>query len=263
MKNFKNQTTYNRAKHDDSNKYTLIAFETVRDKRLTSNELGILVYILSHANDFVINKGMIQRWSRLGDHSFNKCWNDLKQYGYIEKKPIQSGVEWTINEKVSTTPENRPSTIPIFSTPENSTPENSGSEIGYLSNIDNKEILSKESNIEDKETSYTPDFRINENEVKTSTSQIDSTNIDTTNFTGLSDDQLIEVKDKTIQEFSSMIKDEDQLKLSNLTSTDLITILNTQGYLQSQYLIDFRRYFEGGIKRYSKQNNINKQPQLV
>lgn len=144
---FKNQTNFNRAKHDTKNLYTPVAFVSVSDERLSATELGILVHLLSHADTFIINKNAVLNWSKLGEITFDNAWKNLINYGYIVGKRIQGGYHWTINEISNN------STI-LVSTGSGFTGSGfTGNENRVLTNIEYKQELNKNYN-EYKENSF-------------------------------------------------------------------------------------------------------------
>lgn len=99
MGTYKNKTTYNRTRASRSNYKKSFALDIFKDKQLDFIDIGLLTWLLSNSKNFVINKNIIQKRSGTPEKKFLNSWKKLVELGYIEKHPIQSGVEWVINEK--------------------------------------------------------------------------------------------------------------------------------------------------------------------
>lgn len=95
----KNQTIYNRVEHGTSSPFTIISNKCVNDNKLTFKEVGIMTYLLSQSDCWVVNKWKVLKVSGFGRVSFDKSWKTLEELGYIEMERFQGGVKWTINEE--------------------------------------------------------------------------------------------------------------------------------------------------------------------
>lgn len=105
MSKFNNKTTFKRANHDSSHPFTVISNALIKDSRLTVTDKGIMVHILSHSDEFVINMTAIQEKSGIGRAAFQKSLKRLQNIGYLKKEKVRtrdgkqfSGWHWTINE---------------------------------------------------------------------------------------------------------------------------------------------------------------------
>ena len=101
--NKRNTTIYHRSVKDKNNYYTMISNKLVKDDRLSFIEVGIMTWILSNNDSFILNKGFIQKRSGLGRTVFNRAWKALEDLGYIQSyKAMISGqgsvYQYTINE---------------------------------------------------------------------------------------------------------------------------------------------------------------------
>lgn len=95
----RNRTTYVRSPNDgDMNKYSKIDSDLIEDSRLSIFQVGLMTYILNQSNDFIINKGVIQKRSGLGRLVFDREWAKLIEFGYLEMLRFKGGVEWIIHE---------------------------------------------------------------------------------------------------------------------------------------------------------------------
>ena len=97
-KTFKNSTTYNKCVHDEDHPYTMVSNSVIRDNRLDLLEVGIMTYLLSHDNNYIINTSYIQTISGIGQDRFYKKIKHLTELGYLNKIQILGGVNWIINE---------------------------------------------------------------------------------------------------------------------------------------------------------------------
>lgn len=97
-KTFKNSTKYNKCEHDEDHPYTMVSNSIIRDTRLDLLEVGIMTYLLSHDNNYIINTTYIQKISGIGQDRFYKKIKHLTELGYLNKIQILSGVNWIINE---------------------------------------------------------------------------------------------------------------------------------------------------------------------
>ena len=140
--NFKNKTKVNRAMHDKEHTYTLISNELLRDERLNYVEISIMLSILSNDDSFIFNSTHVQKKLGIGDDKWSKSMKKLQNLGYIEKRRINAGIEWTINEIPKNTiiiPKNTTSEIEKNTTSDftkNTSSENTSSE-----NTTNEEII--------------------------------------------------------------------------------------------------------------------------
>ena len=100
MKNrkYKNRTTINRSTKSSTHYKKSFSMDIFRDKKLSFTDIGLLLWLLSNSKDFIINKNNVQIRSGIPEEKFLNSWRILQELGYIEKKPIQGGVDWVINE---------------------------------------------------------------------------------------------------------------------------------------------------------------------
>ncbi len=139
----KNKTTFNRTPKDKENAkknpFERISKELIFDERLSVIEIGIMSKIFSLSKDWIFNKESFQKKSGIGEFLFNKLFDNLKEYGYIEeikRKDEHNIIYWDyvfnenpmprnqgVENKISKTPKNPDIDI------ENPTPRNQGVEI--------------------------------------------------------------------------------------------------------------------------------------
>jgi len=93
-----NKTTINRTQMSKSHHKKSISSHIFRNSDLDFIDIGLLTWILSSGKNYIINKCYIQKRSGISENKFKKSWKKLQTLGYIEKRPIQGGVEWIINE---------------------------------------------------------------------------------------------------------------------------------------------------------------------
>lgn len=110
-KQFKNETRYIRSPNDgvDGNFYTKINNNLINDGRINFLHLGIMTYILSQSDEFIINKATIFKMAStpkedsgskvvFGKTIFDRTWNELIDFGYLRKERIKGGVRWVVVE---------------------------------------------------------------------------------------------------------------------------------------------------------------------
>jgi len=97
MKIKQKETMYCKIKKRKS--FTIIDNNLIRDERISANELGMMVWALSHTNDFIIHKISIRKISKLSRRDFDKAWKNLKNYGYITVIQRDNKVITTFHEK--------------------------------------------------------------------------------------------------------------------------------------------------------------------
>lgn len=103
---FRNKTTINRAPHTkDSKNYQCISVSVTQSGLLSAEEIGIMTYLLSNSNKFIINKDYVKSFLKLADTRGNKAWKNLIDLGYIQKEKIQGGVHWKIWEDPEDNPD--------------------------------------------------------------------------------------------------------------------------------------------------------------
>lgn len=88
-----------------SSNFSVIHNEVLRRKDLSWKAKGIMAYVLSLPDDWVIYLEELERNSTDGKASFRSGWNELKERGYVERKPIRDKgkiIAWQtiINENV-------------------------------------------------------------------------------------------------------------------------------------------------------------------
>jgi hypothetical protein len=72
-----------RSKKTGKSRYTAISNEIIQSKTLTIEERGVLIYLLSLPEDWVIYKYNIWKQMNIGRDKFFKIWVNLVKYGYI------------------------------------------------------------------------------------------------------------------------------------------------------------------------------------
>jgi hypothetical protein len=72
-----------RSKKTGKSRYTAISNEIIQSKILTIEERGVLIYLLSLPEDWVIYKKYIWKDINIGRDKFNRVWTNLVNYGYI------------------------------------------------------------------------------------------------------------------------------------------------------------------------------------
>lgn len=98
-KNFRyNKTIYNRAKHSDEEHFTIISNTIVKDIRLNFTEKGLMLYLLSNSDEFVVNKSVIIKTSGLGRKAIDNAFTKLKELNYIQYFYKNNIHTWIINE---------------------------------------------------------------------------------------------------------------------------------------------------------------------
>ena len=99
-KTYSNTTTYFRAKNDGvANYYTVISNDLIRDKRLSSDEIIIMVTILSNNNTYVLNMDFLRNYLRWSGKRFYKASEILQKYKYLEKVRGRGTCNWIVREE--------------------------------------------------------------------------------------------------------------------------------------------------------------------
>jgi len=87
--NKKNQTEFIRV--EKNRDYTVIHNQFLKREDLSWKAKGILAYILSLPNDWNINLKEIMKHATEGERAFRSGWKELKETGYVERKPVRDG----------------------------------------------------------------------------------------------------------------------------------------------------------------------------
>ena len=95
---YKNKTKISRVKHLAENPYTCITNRLIQDEHLNATEKGMMLMLLSNADSYILNSTYFIQQTGLGNTQYYNCWNHLIELGYINKRQIQGGYEWIINE---------------------------------------------------------------------------------------------------------------------------------------------------------------------
>lgn len=77
-----------RSKKTGKSRYTAISNDIIQSKTLTIEERGVLIYLLSLPEDWVIYKYNIWKRMNIGRDKFFKIWTNLVKYGYITTTKI-------------------------------------------------------------------------------------------------------------------------------------------------------------------------------
>ena len=86
----KNSTTFIRVQKNKN--YTTIHNEFLKRKDLSWKAKGIMTYLLSLPDDWIVNLDEIKRNSSDGESSFRSGWKELKDTGYVSRQPIRDEV---------------------------------------------------------------------------------------------------------------------------------------------------------------------------
>jgi hypothetical protein len=93
-----NRTTYNRSRSNRTHYKKSFALDIYRNSELDFTDIGLLTWMLSNSNSYIINKNRVQQRSGLTEKKFLASWKKLQESGYLVKIRFQGGVEWVINE---------------------------------------------------------------------------------------------------------------------------------------------------------------------
>lgn len=72
--------SFNSSKHN----FTPISNHLLKDKRISLEAKGLISFILSLPEDWVIYKGWVQRELGLGRYQFDRIWKECTDIGYIK-----------------------------------------------------------------------------------------------------------------------------------------------------------------------------------
>ena len=86
----KNSTTFVRVKKNEN--YTTVHNGFIKRKDLSWKAKGIMTYLLSLPDDWVVNLDEIKRNASDGESSFRSGWKELKDAGYVSKRSIRDEV---------------------------------------------------------------------------------------------------------------------------------------------------------------------------
>lgn len=86
----KNSTTFVRVKKNKN--YTTVHNGFIKRKDLSWKAKGIMTYLLSLPDDWVVNLDEIKRNASDGESSFRSGWKELKDAGYVSKQSIRDEV---------------------------------------------------------------------------------------------------------------------------------------------------------------------------
>lgn len=121
-----------------NNNYVVMNRTALNDKRLSWKAKGIMAYLLSMPDDWVFYMDELQTHATDGKASFSSGFKELKDCGYVERKPIREGqriVRWeTIVHEIPY----KDSLQPDFQEVENQ-------EVGFLE-VENQPLLSTDNN---------------------------------------------------------------------------------------------------------------------
>lgn len=95
---YPNRTTYNRSEAGHNHYKKSIDLDIYKNQQLNFTDIGLLTWLLSNDDSYVINKGTVMTRSGLPENKFLSSWKKLQELGYIVKIPFKGGVEWQINE---------------------------------------------------------------------------------------------------------------------------------------------------------------------
>ena len=83
----KNNTTFVRV--EKNRNYTTIHNEFLKRKDLSWKAKGIMTYLLSLPDDWVVNLDEIKRNATDGESSFRSGWKELVSTGYVSRQPVR------------------------------------------------------------------------------------------------------------------------------------------------------------------------------
>jgi len=95
---YPNRTTYNRSEAGHNHYKKNFDLDIYKNNELDFIDIGLLTWLLSNDDSYIINKGVVMTRSGLPEKKFLTSWKKLQELGYIVKIPFQGGVEWQINE---------------------------------------------------------------------------------------------------------------------------------------------------------------------
>lgn len=87
----KNEIVYIRQLHDPLHPFRIISMSLLNDDRLNYIEIGLMVKVLSNADNFSFVASYNQRKSGIGQDMFYKASKHLQELGYLIKTPIAGG----------------------------------------------------------------------------------------------------------------------------------------------------------------------------
>lgn len=108
-----NETIYCRARHDNKNKYKKISMKLLNDKRLTVLDKGVLISLLSNADNYIINITNEQKTSGIGYDLYSRAIKNLIRHGFLIMERKKGRVIWTIIEEGSWFPTTKESTVSV------------------------------------------------------------------------------------------------------------------------------------------------------
>lgn len=103
---YSNTTNYNRCEHSMEYPYTMLSNDLIKDQRLNLLEVGIMTYLLSNSDTYIINTSYIQRICGIGQDRFYKAIKHLTDLGYLIKNQRKGSTNWIVNENPSYQPKN-------------------------------------------------------------------------------------------------------------------------------------------------------------
>lgn len=108
-----------RIHREERDRWTQVFTDTVRDSRLSFKATGLLVFLLSCKDDWVIRQNHLSKIKTDGRDSVVSAMDELQECGYLEKritreKGVITGVIWNVFEKPKE---------PITDSPESGKPE--------------------------------------------------------------------------------------------------------------------------------------------
>jgi hypothetical protein len=118
-------------------RFTTVHNETVEDKKLDFDALGLLVYLLSKPDSWEVSVKHLSGEKKSGKGKIERILKDLQKLGYAEYRKLHTGkVEWTIYEVPK--PKNQDQEKPEPKKPDQEKPD---LENRTQVNTDNKQIL--------------------------------------------------------------------------------------------------------------------------
>jgi len=92
-----------RVRNQYKKNYTVLSNAAMRDKRLALDELGMLVYLSSHDDNFKISRDTLMERFDIGRKRIDRITANLKECGYlrieaVRKKGMFAYWEWIVND---------------------------------------------------------------------------------------------------------------------------------------------------------------------
>lgn len=100
-----NKTRIIRSVNSTPNQYTPLSNKLLQDARLSLDTRGLMAFLLSLPNDWIIYKENVQKQIGYGKKKMDRIWSEAKKYGYIisEKSRNPNGT-WSYSYTLTDAP---------------------------------------------------------------------------------------------------------------------------------------------------------------